>query len=335
MQLPSGVVPSLNATVPAAAAGATVAVRVTGEPNGTGFGIAASERIDGAFATVWKVVALEPARVASPAYVAEIDREPTASVQVPIGVVPSLIATLPAATVPSPLETETVNVTSWPKVAFGMLLESVVVVTARPTTWVPVVELGERSPSPPYRAVIVRVPSAIALVASEQVPPVSVQLPIGVVPSLNATVPVAVPLVATTVAASVTDAPSVEGFGLVTSVVVVVALTTETVVAPLLSAWVASPAYRATIERVPTGSELATTWQEPASSVQVPSGVVPSETETVPAGVEPSVATVIVRATAVPSATVGEDATTLVVVGWRTTWTRTGEVLGAWFRSPA
>ena len=69
-------------------------------------------------------------------------------------------------------------------------------------------------------------PTASDVVAKVATPPLSVPLPSSVAPSRNSTVPPGVPKFDITVAVSVTEALGVLGFGVETSVVVVVALLT-------------------------------------------------------------------------------------------------------------
>ena len=81
--------------------------------------------------------------------------------------------------------------------------------------------------SPPYTALMVRLPATTAGVASVAVPePLTVPVPSVVAPSLNVTVPVGVPApgaVTTTDAVKVTVCPKVEGFSDELVIVVVVA----------------------------------------------------------------------------------------------------------------
>jgi hypothetical protein len=74
------------------------------------------------------------------------------------------------------------------------------------------------------------------------VPPLSGAVPNTVVPFLNVTVPVGVPLLELTVAVNVTACPTLDGFCDEVSVVVVTALLTFCVTVPELVAKEASPA---------------------------------------------------------------------------------------------
>ena len=123
-------------------------------------------------------------------------------------------------------------------------------------------------------------------------------------PLLNATLPVTVPLNSgATLAVKVTDCPSFDGFSDEAKVVVVVALPTTWLTAfDVLRAKVESPPYTALIGSVPTFSVEVVKLAEPPLNVPVPSAVVPFINETVsPSGGAPSVeVTTAVKVTASP-----------------------------------
>jgi len=131
-------------------------------------------------------------------------------------------------------------------------------------------------------------PTASVVVVSAAVPPESVPVPIFAAPSLNVTVPVAVPApgaTAATVAVNVTDCPELDGFVPLVSVVVVLAWFTvcETAL-DVLAPKIDVPAYEAVrlcepAVRFETGS-VAT---PDAFRVPVPKVVPPSLNVTVPA----------------------------------------------------
>jgi hypothetical protein len=128
-------------------------------------------------------------------------------------------------------------------------------------------------------------------------------VPSAVVPLMNVTPPVGVPepgVLAVTVAVSVTDWPTLDGFGKTDSNVLVLSCMTVTVVADdVLVPSVEFPEYIAVIEFVATGSVEVVKVATPPLSVPVPIVVVPFRNATVPVGMsEPEVgATVAVNVT--------------------------------------
>ena len=180
----------------------------------------------------------------------EIAQLPAATVAVQESPSPSPIVILPVGV---PLLPVTVNVivTACPTTdGFGVCVVIVVAVLA----WFTVCDNAEevllvKFVSPLYVAVIECEPMVSVEIESVAVFPASAPVPMIVAPSLNVTVPVAVPdpgATAATVAVNVTDWPEVEGFVPLTSVVVVLDWFTvcETVF-EALAAKIVVPAYDA------------------------------------------------------------------------------------------
>ena len=123
--------------------------------------------------------------------------------------------------------TVAVKVTGWPNTEDAVLAERVVEVLAWLTCCTkPAEVLVAKLESPPYTAVMVRLPATTADVVKVATPdPFTVPVPSVVAPSLNVTVPVAVPApgtVTVTDAIKVTVCPKVEGFSDEFVIVVVV-----------------------------------------------------------------------------------------------------------------
>jgi hypothetical protein len=158
--------------------------------------------------------------------------------------------------------------------------------------------------SPPYTAVIECDPTASVDVVNVALPPLSVPVPSTLVPSLNVTDPVGVPVVDDfTVAVKVTGFPCFEGLSEELTVLDVAAFVTVSVsTAEVLPVKFASPPYTAVIECDPTASVDVVNVALPPLSVPVPSTLVPSLKVTIPVGV-PEVAglTVAVKVTAWPN----------------------------------
>ena len=142
-------------------------------------------------------------------------------------------------------------------------------------------------------------PKANADVVNVAFPALSVPVPSRVVPSLNVTVPVGVPVVAGfTVAVKVTAWPNADGFTEETTEVVEAAWFTACDRAgEVLPAKLASPLYTAVMECVPTVSVDVVNAAFPALSVPVPSVAVPFLNVTVPVGVPDVAVTVAVNVT--------------------------------------
>src|ERR1700676_4285798 len=187
--------------------------------------------------------------------------------------------------------------------------------------------------SPPYTAVIECDPTASVDVVNAALPLLSVPVPSTVVPSLNVTDPVGVPVVNDfTVAVKVTGFPCLEGFSEEVTVLDVAAFVTVSVsTAEVLPVKFASPPYTAVIECDPTVSVDVVNAAFPALSATVASVVAPSLKITVPVGV-PEVAafTVAVNVTAWPNVDgFSEDTTAVEVACLFTICDNTGEVLPA------
>jgi hypothetical protein len=121
--VPSAVLPSLNVTVPVAAAGETVAVNVTGAPDGDGFVEDVNATADACSTFCVSVDEVLLLSFASPPYEALIECDPTTSVEVLKVALPLLIVPVPSIVLPSlnvtvPVaaegETVAVNVTEDP-----------------------------------------------------------------------------------------------------------------------------------------------------------------------------------------------------------------------------
>ena len=177
--------------------------------------------------------------------------------------------------------------------------------------------------SPAYTAVTASDPTGSAVVEKVATPLFRVWLPRFVVPFMNVTVPVGVPVppfAGVTVSVNVTLAPLVIVIGAAVSTLVVagsVCVVTVTAKAgEVLAANVVFPVYAAVMEWTPTASVLVEYVPCPdALSATVASAVVPSLNVTLPAGVEEA-DTVAVNVTLLPCVTVVPgDAVTVVVVG--------------------
>jgi hypothetical protein len=163
--------------------------------------------------------------------------DPSKKVTVPVGV-----------PVPDNGETVAVKITGCPNVE-GLSELTTVVVVARPgvfTNWLIAAEvLFAKLPSPPNTAVIEWFPTPSRNVVNVAVPPLKAPLPKVVLPSRKRTVPVATNEPrddGLTVAVNVTFCPCVEGFGIPTTVVVVVARVTVSInTRDVLGAKVESP----------------------------------------------------------------------------------------------
>src|ERR1700693_874840 len=198
--------------------------------------------------------------------------------------------------------------------------------------------LPGESASPPYTAVIECDPTARVDVVNAALPLLSVPVPSTVVPSLNVTDPVGVPVVNDfTVAVKVTGFPCLEGFSEEVTVLDVAAFVTVSVsTAEVLPVKFASPPYTAVIECDPTASVDVVNAALPLLSVPVPSTVVPSLTVTDPVGV-PVVNdfTVAVKVTGFPCLEgFSEEVTVLDVAAFVTVSVSTAEVLPVKFASP-
>lgn len=323
--------PSRKSTVPVgvtAEALVTVAVKVTGWPAVAGFNEEVTVVLVGAMVTLCVSAAeVLAAKLASPLYVALIVCTPAIrsgmenvacpalSVPVPIAAAPSKNVTVPVG-VPGELSvTVAVKVTVWPAVA-GFSEEVTAVLVGTPTTvCVKTAEvLASNVASPWYAAVIEWEPTASAEVDSVAWPALSVAVPIVVVPSRNATVPVGVPT-PVTVAVKVTDCPAVEGFGKELTVVVVGWPTTVCVsAADVLPENVASPEYLAEIVCEPAVSAEVDSVACPAVRGLVPIAVVPSKNATVPVGDPARLVTVAVKVTDCPAFEGFKDEVTTVLV---------------------
>jgi len=144
------------------------------------------------------------------------DTAPADSAGAPICVVPSRIVTLPVGA-PEPLcgATEMLSVSVWPTVSCvaDALTDVVVVIFAgRETTTVATDDMDPaKLESPEYDAVMLCEPAASVEVENVAAPLFTVAVPSEVVPSLNVTVPVGLPLpdCAVTVAVNCTLCPTV------------------------------------------------------------------------------------------------------------------------------
>jgi hypothetical protein len=138
-----------------------------------------------------------------------------------------------------------------------------------------------------------------------------------VAPSLNVTVPVAVPgAVEVTVAVKVTDCPKSDGLADDTIAVAVAGkLTACVTVFDVLAAKLASPAYAAAIEWLPDVSVAVVNVATPATRALVPSVVAPSLKVMLPVGVPAAgEVTVAVKVTDWPLAEGLTDEISVVVV---------------------
>jgi len=294
------------------------------------------------------------AKLVVPAYVAVIESLPTGrlevvklavpplSVPLPSTVLPFLNVTVPVG-VPLAALTVAVKVTDWPEVIVAAEAASVVVVAVVPVACLTVsvnaaLVLVAKVVVPAYVAVIESLPTGRLEVLKLAVPPLSVPLPRTVLPLLNVTVPVGVPLAALTVAVKVTDWPEVivaaEAASVVVVAVVPVACLTVSVNAALvLVAKVVVPAYVAVIESLPTGRLEVAKLAVPPLSVPLPSTVLPFLNVTVPVGVPLAALTVAVKVTDWPAVTVAAEVASVVVVaaaaGWLTVSVRAALVLAA------
>jgi hypothetical protein len=173
-------------------------------------------------------------------------------------------------------------------------------------------------------------------------PLASVAVPSVVDPSMNATVPVGVPvpgLMTDTLAVSVTACPKAGELGVVERVADVEACPTVTVVG--VDVWPAksvSPEYTTVIELAPSASVLVEMLAVPLERVPDPSEVDPFMNWTVPDGVPaPGLtgSTVAVRVTPCPKTGVVVDGVSVVVVvAFATATVTAGDVLPVKFESP-
>jgi hypothetical protein len=167
----------------------------------------------------------------------KVAEPPATTVEVPRVVAPSLNVTEPVA-VPAPVAAPrvAVKVTVCPTTEGDGVETTVVVVPVLLTTCEYAAEvLPAKLPSPLYTAVMECVPPASGVVfvafgmlSVADPPATTVEVPIVVAPSLNVTVPVAVPapVEAFSVAVNVTVCPTTEGDGVETTAVVVGVLLT-------------------------------------------------------------------------------------------------------------
>jgi hypothetical protein len=154
--LPNRVPPSRNVTVPVAAPGVTVAVRVTGWPNEAGLGETVRTVVVFPLATVSITVAeVLVANLLSPPYTAESEWLPAGRLEVVKIAVPLLSVWLPIVAVPSMKFTDpvapagatvAVKVTVWPNVVDAGVTERSVVVGVRGTVPTDSVTEGEVLP---------------------------------------------------------------------------------------------------------------------------------------------------------------------------------------------
>ena len=153
--------------------------------------------------------------------------------------------------------------------------------------------------SPPYTTVIECDPTASVDVLNVALPLLRIPVPMVVVPSLNVTDPVGVPVVDEfTVAVKITEFPRFEGFSEEVTLLDVAALFTVCVsIAEVLPLKFASPPYAAVIGCDPTASVDVVNAALPLLSVPVPSTVAPSLNVTVPVGVPPAPVIVAVNVT--------------------------------------
>jgi hypothetical protein len=337
--VPSVVAPSLNVTVPVGvpAVDVTVAVNVTDCPNVDGFSAEVSAVAVAALLTTCET-ALDVLilKFESPPYSAVMECVPAVRADVlsaatplpfrtpvPSVAAPSLNVTVPVGVPPVDV-TVAVNVTDCPNVdAFGADV-SVVVVVPLLTVCVSVVDvLLVKLPSPSYAAVMACDPAASVELENVAWPPaLSVPVPNVVVPSLNVTVPVGVPLpgaVAATVAVNVTACPKTDGFtDEVTDVLVAALFTVWVSVVDVLALKLASPPYVAVMECDATVSvEIENVAWPEALTAPVPNVVAPSLKVTVPVGVPlPGLFTlrVAVNVTDCPKTVGFTDELTFVVV---------------------
>ena len=125
--------------------------------------------------------------------------------------------------------------------------------------------------SPEYVAVTESVPAGSAVVVNCATPAFTFACPSVVVPAVNVTVPVAA--LGETVAVSVTEEPawmSVDEAVRVVVVAVSVAFTTTVTAFEVLLLYVLSPPYTATIESVPSVSDVVVYVATPPARVAVP-----------------------------------------------------------------
>jgi hypothetical protein len=259
--VPSVVDPSRNVTVPVGVPApgdttATVAVNVTDCPNTDGLADEVRVVVVFALLTVWVRTALVlPEKLESPLYLAVIEWDPTASVDVANVATPPDSVPVPRVVVPSrkvtvpvgvPVAggtgaTVAVNVTDCPKT--DGLAEDVTVVVVWPwaggvTVWVrAALVLVLKFASPPYVAVIEKLPAWVNVAVNVAIPPESVPVPMLMVPLRKVTVPDGVPApgdTAATVAVKVTAWPVDDGLGDDVRVVVVFALLTTCATAVLV-----------------------------------------------------------------------------------------------------
>jgi hypothetical protein len=169
----------------------------------------------------------------------------------------------------------------------------VVDVEARFTVCVTLTEvLPENSVLPPYTAVNEWLPPVNVDTVVTAAPPESVAVPMTVLPSLNVTVPVGVPVpeLGLTTALRVTDCPYTDGFKFDVSTVVVTAgpvgaLTVCVIADELLPEKFVAPPYDAVSECAPAVKLETANVAVPLESVAVPRTVVPSRNVIVPVGV--------------------------------------------------
>jgi hypothetical protein len=145
---------------------------------------------------------------------------PPLAIAVPAGVlVPSPQLTVPLNESLAGAVQPNVAVTLWPactKVGVTLKVQFGFGGGCEPTISISVDDmLARKFASPPYMAVIECDPTERAAVVNVAFWPLSIPVPIGVVPSMNVTVPVGVPppgKTGLTVAVNVTDCPNTEGF---------------------------------------------------------------------------------------------------------------------------
>lgn len=247
------------------------------------------------------------AKLESPLYAPVIECDPAASeevtkvatpeafsVLVPSTVEPSLNVTVPEGvpTLPAAFDTVAVNVTCCPVVAVLGAAVTAVVVSATVTISVTIaVEvLPRKLVSPEYFAVIEWVPTASDEVLNVACPfAPSVPVPICVVPSRKATLPVGIALAALdTVAVNVTCCPTVAVAAEDTTPVEVAAcwIVSLSAVGDMLPVKFVSPEYFPVIEWIPADSDEVMNAACPFTfSAPVPICMLPSKNCTVPVGV--------------------------------------------------
>jgi hypothetical protein len=235
--LPSSVVPFINATDPVGTAVLPVIVAVSPNdwPAIAGLKAEATVAVVVAAPTTWlNTPEIVGPKLPAPGYAAVMESLPTGrvnvvieavllvplpvvSVTVPIAVVPFIKVTEPVGA-PKLLETVAVSVTAWPMLEGLSEDASVAVVLAALITWLNAAEVAApKLPDPAYTAVMESAPTASVAVVRLAVlleAPLAARfaVPITVAPLINVTDPVGAVEPLDTVAVSVTDCPTLDGF---------------------------------------------------------------------------------------------------------------------------